>query len=158
MSPRTIADLVHRDTPTLRDDTPIVEAVRAVLDSSLPALPVVDGNGKLCGIFGEREFMAALFPGYVNELRHAGFVPRSIESVLEKRASCRVEPIRKHMNTEHVDVPPDFADVQLAETFLHHRVLVVPVAEKGRVVGVITRAEFFAGLAEKFLDAGDEPA
>ena len=156
MSPRTIADLVHRDTPTLRDDMPIADGVRAVLESRLPALPVVDGAGKLCGIFGEREFMAALFPGYVNELRHAGFVPRSIESVLEKRASGRLEPVRKHMNTEHVDVPPDFADVQLAETFLHHRVLVVPVAEKGQVLGLITRAEFFAALAEKFLDAGDE--
>ena len=156
MSPRTIADLVHRDAPILRDDTPIADAVRAVLDAGLPALPVVNDRAKLCGIFGEREFMGALFPGYVNELRHAGFVPRSIESVLEKRASCRQEPVRKHMNTEHVDVPPDFADVQLAETFLHHRVLVVPVTEKGRVLGVITRAEFFAALAEKFLDAADE--
>jgi CBS domain-containing protein len=151
VSPRTIAELIHRDAPVLRDDMPIAEGVRAVLDSKLPALPVVDGDGKLVGLFGEREFMAALFPGYVSELRHAGFVPRSIESVLEKRASCRHEPIRQHMNTEHVDVPPDFADVQLAETFLHHRVLIVPVAEKGRVLGVITRAEFFAALAERFL-------
>ncbi len=132
---------------------PIAEAVRAVLDSGLPALPVVGADEKLVGIFGEREFMGALFPGYVKELPYAGFVPRSIESVLEKRASCRAETVQKHMNTEHVDVPPDFADVQLAETFLHHRVLIVPVAEKGRVLGVITRSEFFAALAERFLSS-----
>ena len=154
MSPRTISDLVHRDTPVLREDAPIAEAVKAVLDAGLPALPVVDDAEKLVGIFGEREFMGALFPGYVKELRHAGFVPRSIESVLEKRQTCRLEPVRQHMNTEHVDVPPDFADVQLAETFLHHRVLIVPVADHGKVVGVITRSEFFTALAERFLDAG----
>jgi CBS domain-containing protein len=153
MSPRTIADLVHRDTPVLRADMPVAEAVRAVVDSELPALPVVDADDKLVGIFGEREFMGALFPGYVKELPYAGFVPRSIESVLEKRQTCRLEPVRTHMNTEHIDVPPDFADVQLAETFLHHRVLIVPVAEKGKVQGVITRSEFFAALAERFLDA-----
>ncbi len=152
MSPRTIAELVHRDAPLLRDDMTVADGVRVVLDTRLPALPVVDGNEKLVGIFGEREFMGALFPGYVKELPYAGFVPRSIEAVLEKRAACRDETVGKHMNTEHVDVPPDFADVQLAETFLHHRVLIVPVAEKGRVQGVITRSEFFAALAERFLN------
>ena len=156
MSPRTISELVHRDAPLLRSDMPIVDAVRTVLDSGLPALPVVGGDDKLVGLFGEREFMGALFPGYVKELPYAGFVPRSIESVLEKRATCRQETVAKHMNTEHVDVPPDYADVQLAETFLHHRVLIVPVAEKGRVQGVITRSEFFAALAERFLDAPDD--
>jgi len=54
------------------------------------------------------------------------------------------------MNTEHVDVPPDFADLQLAEVFIHHRVLIVPVTEHGRVTGIITRSDFFRALAERF--------
>ncbi|HEX2087078.1 MAG TPA: CBS domain-containing protein [Solirubrobacteraceae bacterium] len=137
----------------LRDDMPVGEAVRIVLDSGLPALPVVDGDEKLVGIFGEREFLGALFPGYVKELPYAGFVPRSIEAVLEKRGSCRNEPIREHMNTEHVEVPRDHADVQLAEIFLHHRVLIVPVTDGGKVVDVVTRSGFFAALAERFLNS-----
>ena len=44
------------------------------------------------------------------------------------------------MNTEHVDVGPDHSDTQVAEIFLHHRVLIVPVVDHGRVTGVITRA------------------
>ena len=31
--------------------------------ASFPGLPAVDADGKFAGIFGEREFMAALFPG-----------------------------------------------------------------------------------------------
>jgi len=138
----------------LRDDMPVAEAVRIVLDAGLPALPVVDADEKLVGIFGEREFLGALFPGYVDQLGYAGFVPRSIESVLEKRAACRDEPIREHMNTEHVEVGRDHADVQLAEIFLHHRVLIVPVTDDdGKVLDVVTRSAFFAGLAERFLSS-----
>ena len=37
------------------------------------------------------------------------------------------------MNTEHVDVGPDYSDTQVAEIFLHHRVLIVPVVDDGRV-------------------------
>ncbi len=137
----------------LRDDMPVHEGVRAVLDSGLPALPVVDAREHLVGIFGEREFLGALFPGYVKELPYAAFVPKSIESVLAKRATCRSEPVREHMNTDHVEVPPDHSDVQLAEIFLHHRVLIVPVTDGGRVVGVVTRSEFFADLAKRFLSS-----
>ena len=42
------------------------------------------------------------------------------------------------MNTEHIDVGADFSDAQVAEIFLHHRVLIVPVVDERRVVGVIT--------------------
>ena len=123
-----------------------------MLDSGLPALPVVDDDGRFRGIFGEREFMEALFPGYLKELKYAGFVPRSLEDALEKRAACRSEPVGKYMNTEHVDVGADFSDAQLAEIFIHHRVLLVPVVEDGRVIGVITRSRLLPRPRERFLE------
>jgi CBS domain-containing protein len=155
VSPQSISAPIVREAPVLREDTPVEEAVRGILDSGLPALPVVDARGRFAGIFGEREFMAALFPGYVGELRFAGFVPKGLDEALEKRAACRRETVGKHMNTEHVDVPVDASDVQVAETFLHHRVLIVPVTDRGAVQGVITRSAFFAKLAGRFLEQTD---
>ena len=151
MSPNRISRPIVREATLLREDDSVEEAVESILDSDLPALPVVDDHGRLTGIFGEREFMAALFPGYVGELRFAGFVPKGLDEALEKRAACRKERVGKHMNTEHVDVSEDASDVQVAETFLHHRVLIVPVRDNGGIKGVITRSDFFAQLAERFL-------
>jgi CBS domain-containing protein len=145
--------IATRSAPTLRDADPIGEAVRTVLEADLPALPVVDANAKLVGIFGEREFIAALFPGYVGDLSYAGFVPGSLEELIEKRLECRLERVDKHMNSEHVEAPLDFSDVQLAETFLHHRVLIVPVTDRGAVLGVVTRSDFFKAAARQFLEA-----
>lgn len=149
MSPQSFGSVALRQAPCLQADDLVGDAVQAVRGSGLPALPVLDGE-RLHGVFGEREFIAALFPGYVGELGSAGFVPRSMESVIEKRSSCRSESIRKHTTTDHVDVDADYSDVQLAEIFLHHRVLIVPVLDGGRVVGVITRSDFFAELAQHF--------
>jgi CBS domain-containing protein len=150
--PRTIAPLVHREVPVLRHDTSVADAVGQVVDSGLPALPVVDGDGRFRGIFGERELITALFPGYVTSLGHAAFVKKSLESVLEKRSECLRQPVEKYMNREHVDVESDFADIQLAEIFIHHRVLIVPVTKDGRVTGVVTRTDFFRALAELLPD------
>ena len=153
MSPNALSDPLLREVPTLIASDPLEVAVPRVVDSGLPALPVVDHDGRYCGIFGEREFITAVFPGYLGELKHAGFVPRSLESTLEKRAGCKLEPVRDWMNTEHVDVGADFSDAQVAEIFLHHRVLLVPVVEDRDVIGVITRNDFFKALAERVLEA-----
>jgi CBS domain-containing protein len=154
MNPRTVSDPLVRDSPVLVADEPVGSAVRQVLEAELPALPVAGSNGRRCGIFGEREFFTALFPGYLAELKYAGFVPRSLEPALEKRAACRNDPVSKYMNTERVEVGTDFSDAQVAETFLHHRVLIVPVVDDGRVTGIITRSDFFRAVAERFLAAG----
>ncbi len=153
MTPNRLSRELVREAPVLRRDDTVGAAVRRVLESGLPALPVVDASDRLVGIFGEREFMAALFPGYLKELRYAAFVPRTLDDAIEKRAACRVEPVGAYMNTEHIDVGGDFSDAQAAETFLHHRVLVIPVVDSGQVQGVITRSDFFRRLGERFVES-----
>ena len=152
MTPDQLSRDLVREAPLLRRDDTVGDAVKQVLDSGLPALPVVHAEGSLVGIFGEREFMEALFPGYLKQLRYAGFVRSTLDDAIEKRASCRAEPVSDHMNTERIQVGGEFSDAQVAETFLHHRVLIIPVVESGHVRGVITRADFFRRLAERFLE------
>jgi CBS domain-containing protein len=152
MSPRSIGNDLVRNAPALHRNLAVAHAVGRIIESDLPALPVVDDRRRLCGIFGEREFIAALFPGYIRELGYAGFVPRKLDDALAKRATCAAEPIAQYMTTEHIDVSEDFSDLELAETFLHHRVLIVPVTRDRQVVGVITRSDFFHRLAKRLLD------
>jgi CBS domain-containing protein len=157
MSSRGLADELRRPAPVVAADAPVRDAVEALLRARLPALPVVDERGTLVGIFGEREFMAALFPGYLGQLTHASFVPRSLDTEIERRAGCLGEAVGRHANRERVRVREDYSDAQLGETFLHHRVLIVPVVDgAGRVTGVITRAAFFAALAARALALGGE--
>jgi CBS domain-containing protein len=153
MSPHRVTDPLVRESPVVHVRDTVETAVRALLDTDLPALPVVGDDGRLAGIFGEREFFAAVFPGYLGALGYAGFVPRTLEPALEKRAASRTQPVGDHLTTEHVDVATDFSDAQVAETFLNHSVLILPVLDAGRVVGVITRGDFFRALAERFLAA-----
>ena len=152
MSPRAVSEPLIRDAPLLRSDATVVEAAKTLLATDLPGLPVVDARDRLVGIFGEREFLGAVFPGYVKELKHAGFVRRSLDEALEKRDECRGEAISRHMHTEKVYVDTEFADLNVAEIFMHHRVLLVPVTDDGRVIGVITRADFFRSVAQRFLE------
>jgi CBS domain-containing protein len=153
VSPDRLSRDLVREAPVLSENDRVEDAIRAILGTDLPALPVAARDGGLKGIFGEREFMAALFPGYVGQLKHAGFVKYGLDDAIERRLACRNEPVSKYVNTEHIAVGEDFSDVQVAEIFLHHRVLIVPVVAERRVSGVITRSEFFRRIARRFLEA-----
>ena len=138
-----------REVTTLRDDQSIASAAPMLVESGLPALPVCGEDGQLVGVFGERDVIAAVLPGYLGELSSAAFVSSVLEDVLENRLECANEKVSQHMNTEHVQVESDFSSAQLAETFLHHRVSVLPVVEDGRVVGAVTRRDYVRALSEK---------
>jgi len=152
--PDSITKETLKEIEPLQADEPVGSATRKVIEADLPALPVVNEKGEFAGIFGEREFMAALFPGYVGELASARMVSRDIDATIERRESCREEPVSAYMTTDHVVVEDDYSDTLLAETFLHHRVLIVPIATEGKVHALVTRNDFFKALATKL---GDNP-
>lgn len=147
--PDSIVKETIREIEPLSANDPVGKAARQVIDSGLPGLPAVEDDGSFAGIFGEREFMAALFPGYVGELGSAAMISRTLDVAIERRESCSLEPIRDYLTTDHVLLKDDYSDTQLAEIFLHHRVLVVPIASDGKVHAVVTRNDFFRALAER---------
>lgn len=151
--PTELIEETIREVEPLPDSEPVGSAVRKVIESGLPGLPAVNEKGEFVGIFGEREFMKALFPGYVDTLSSAAMVRRTIDETIEKRTGCAEESISKYLTTDHVNVEDEYSDTQLAELFLHHRVLVIPVSTEGKVHAVITRSDFFKALASRVVDS-----
>ena len=151
--PDSIVRSTVQEVEPLNVSDTVGQAAERVIAAGLPALPVVDAEGKFAGIFGEREFMAALFPGYVGELASSAMIKRSIDEAIERRESCRAEPIERYLTKDHVLVEDDYSDTQLAELFLHHRVLIIPIATAGKVHAVVTRNDFFQGLFGKLAHA-----
>src|SRR5687767_4131907 len=148
--PNSIVKEAMQEVEPLSADDTVATAARRVVETGLPAWPAVERDGSFAGIFGEREFMAALFPGYVKELASARMVSRTMDEAIERRLECAGEPIRPYLTKEAVLVEDDFSDTQLAELFLHHRVLIIPVATRGRVHAVVTRHDFFHNLVGRF--------
>ena len=84
-------------------------------------------------------------------------MPAAFDESIEQRTAALQEPILNFITADRVAVAPTASDVQVAERFLHHRVLVLPVVANGAVVGVVTRRDFFAALTEEFLARAAEP-
>jgi CBS domain-containing protein len=153
--PDSITQNTLKSVEPLSADETVGVAAQKVIDARLPGLPAVEADGSYAGIFGEREFMAALFPGYVGELGSTAMISKSIDDVIERRTECTRETIRGYLTTDHVLVSDDYSDTRLAELFLHHRVLLIPIETDGKVHAVVTRSAFFRELAAKLIEAAD---
>ncbi|MDP2711464.1 MAG: CBS domain-containing protein [Solirubrobacteraceae bacterium] len=140
-----------RDAPTIDVSDCVEHAVRVLVASGLPAVAVVDANDRSVGTFGERECLAAMLPGWVDLLSGAAFVPRDPQHPLALDQSCRAEPVAAYMNPEDVGAGPGCSDLQIAETFLHHPGLILPVVDRDGVRGVVTRSDFVHAVARRFL-------
>lgn len=154
--PDSIVKETLREIEPLNADDLVGAAARRVIETDLPALPAVEDDGSFAGVFGEREFMAALFPGYVGELASARMISRNMDESIERRIGCAQEGIRRYLTTDAVVVEDEYSDTQLAELFLHHRVLIIPIATEGRVHALVTRHDFFQELTRLFTNLAEE--
>jgi CBS domain-containing protein len=148
--PDPIVKQTLREIDPLGADDRIGPAARRVIEAGVPALPAVERDGGFAGIFGEREFMQALFPGYVGELASAAMISSSVDEAIERRGDCAEQPIRRWLNTARILAEEDTSDTHLAEIFIHHRVAIVPIATRGRVHALVARRDFFAELVARF--------
>ena len=121
-NPKTLG---RNDQLSLADDVMRAERIRH--------LPVLDEDGKLCGIVSQRD----MFRGALAQA--LGYGTAAQGKVL---AMLRVKEV---MTTEVVTIPPDAALAEAARTMLERKIGCLPVVDGGRrLVGILTESDFVA--------------
>lgn len=144
----TCAPYIAPAPAVLGRDEPVAQAVRRLAENHFQPLAVVDGDGRLLGLFGPREVAALLLPvgarlggdGFA-----LGFVSETPEALRERLGAVAAEPVGKYATAHR----PLLASTSLDEALLRmHRGATVQMAvdDQGRVVGVLNAAALLAPL------------
>jgi len=121
-NPKTLG---RNDQLSLADDVMRAERIRH--------LPVLDEDGKLCGIVSQRD----MFRGALAQA--LGYGTAAQGKVL---AMLRVKEV---MTTEVITIPPDAALAEAARTMLERKIGCLPVLDSDRrLVGILTESDFVA--------------
>jgi CBS domain-containing protein len=124
------------------------EAARRLSVEQLTDLPVVDDDGRIAGLFGEKELIVALSPSYLGELSDTSFVARDFEDIAAEARKVMDEPIERFMRREYATLHPDFSVLHICELFLHRRQGVIPIVDQGKPIGLIRRSDIGRGIIE----------
>ncbi len=140
---------------TLPPRASVAAAAVALSESKVSGCPIVDASGKLVGMLTELNILEALKTQH-KELRmlmppEISFGISFVEVVRhEAAASAFAEvgnwPVEKVMTKDVVFVRPDDEVETVIQLMAKHRIHRVPVVEKGKVVGIVTRTDILRGF------------
>ena len=143
------ADVMTRNILSVGPASPVVEAIRLMLDNRVSGLPVIDEAGQLVGILTEGDLVRR---GETGTERHR---PRWLE-ILMGPGRLASEYVRTHgrkveeiMTRELLSVAPETPLEDIVELMERHRIKRVPVLEGEKLVGIVSRADFLRALARR---------
>ncbi len=111
-------DIMIKELITIREDTPIIEAITVMLQNYISSLPVVDENMRLLGILTEKDVLELSFFNFTNDEKAVDYMDRDIITMNE--------------NSELLDV----CECLMREGFKR-----IPILSNGRLVGIISRRD-----------------
>jgi CBS domain-containing protein len=120
--------VMTRDVVTVREETPIMDAVRLLADKGITGLPVVDGENRLVGMVSEKDMLRLLYDADLGE--------KSVGEVMTRKVVGFGE------DTEVVDI----CECLIQNTFRR-----VPILRDGKLVGLISRGDLIRFIL-KFRD------
>jgi len=124
--PNSVSDIMSRKLITFQVDTNVLSAIDSLLKYNISGAPVLDENGNLVGILSEIDTMATL-----------------IQSSYHGEGGGKV---KDYMSTNVVTVNPEMGIVDLAEYFLKKHFRRLPVMDRGKLVGLVSRKDVLLAI------------
>lgn len=142
-------DVMTTPVVSVQPQTPVEEIAKLMLERRVSALPVVDDGGRLKGIVSEGDLMRRPESGTE---RHSSWWLALVAGPDETAAAYAKSHGRTAadvMTSAIVSVSERTPLERIATLLERHRIKRVPVVRRGKVVGIVSRANLLYGLATR---------
>ncbi len=150
-----VRDVMSPNPFTLPPNASVGAAAVALAESKVGGCPVVDADGRLLGMLTELSILEALKTQH-KELKmlmpaEISFGVSFVEIVQTREAASAFAdvgnwPIERIITRGVASVAPDDDIEQVIQIMVRQKVHRVPVLEKGRLVGIVTRTDILKGF------------
>ena len=144
-----VKEVMTRDIAHLSPDATAKEAVEILQKKEISGLPVIDANGKLVGMFTEKDVLAYILPSYIEKVGRFVYQenPKATKRKFTQLGHVKVSGLMRH---EVVTIGEDVTLCEVAKMMLTQKVRRIPVVDKeGRVIGIVARCDILRGLTEE---------
>jgi len=137
-----VRDVMTRSPIAVPGDTSVGSAIALLEPLEIRHLPVIDGEGRLVGVVGERD----LHSFYAPRQELAGSWAEAVQAKLE-------EPVSRIMAMPAVSVGEDTPVADAIGKMIETRVSAMPVVHEDKLVGIVSYVDLLRTLAKKLTDA-----
>lgn len=144
-----VKEIMIVDVKTLASDTSAQEALDLLEEMQISGLPVVDKDGKLAGMFTEKEVLVYILPSYVEKVGSFIYADDS-KTIKKKFAQLNTLKVGELMRREVVTAAEDENLFELAKTMLVKKARRIPVVDKSdKLLGIVARCDVLKALEKE---------
>jgi CBS domain-containing protein len=147
----TARDVMTTDIVSVAADMSVKDAARLMVERGVGALPVLEGDD-LIGLVTEGDLIMqdvrVRFPTTIHLLDAFIFYPPSQERMETEIKKAVAATVREVMTTEPVTVDVSASVEDVATAMVDRDVSRVPVLEKGRLVGIVSKSDIVRSIAQ----------
>jgi CBS domain-containing protein len=148
-----VSDIMTRNPRTVSPDSKLKVVASIMCLYRIPALPVVDEDGKLVGNISEMDLLKNLFPTMEDII--SGDAALEIESMTSNYSASMERRVSEMMVNNPVSVSPDQHVLKAAAKMTSHRFRRIPVTDSdGRLVGVMSLGDVHKAIYQSHVAKG----
>jgi len=146
---------MNREVRTVHPDTSLAELARLFAETGIHGAPVVDAEDRLIGIVTESDVLKATKTKYVKynlvypSIHQFGMDFKegvAYEDILKAFDEVKHIPVSQLMTRKVTTAGPDDLVEDITPMMVKHKINRVPIVEKGKLVGIVTREDILRGL------------
>ncbi len=152
-APLEVREVCSAPAVLVAEDAPLLDAAMLMRTHGVSGLPVVDRRGRVVGVISQRDLSRLLvgsagFPGIQGllDVVIVGLASPAGPAVPKIRARLEKTRVRSAMSRPPIVTRPDESLPGAAATMHAHRINRLPVVDRGRLVGVVTRGDLFRAV------------
>lgn len=140
-------DVMTREVCTVNPDTAVAEIARTLVGRHISAVPVLDIDGRLCGIVSEGDLLRRVESG--TERRRSWWLELFSENrdLAQDFVKSHGQTAKDVMTHEVVTVGENAGLAEIADLLERRQIKRVPVMRDGKLLGIVSRANLLQALA-----------
>ncbi|MCP3868296.1 MAG: CBS domain-containing protein [Gammaproteobacteria bacterium] len=131
-----VKEIMTGSPKTVTSDTGLVDVVSLMCLYRFSGLPIVDDD-KMIGFIAEKDVLHKLFPT-LEDMMTEGLGQPDFDKMMGKYKDVVNLKVKDLMTTNVITVSPDDHILKAATTMVRHRFRRIPVADMGKLVGMIS--------------------
>lgn len=148
-----VQEVMTRDVVTVSPETSLKDVARKLVELRISGMPVVGADGSVVGVISEADVLAKERIEYEDGGAIARLIHRP-DPAQKAKLSARVAG--EAMTSPAITVEPYWTVPTVAQMMLEHGINRLPVVRRGRLVGIVTRADLVRAFARTDDEVADE--
>lgn len=144
-----VKEIMVQKVESLSAQSSAREAMDILLKRKISGLPVLDKDGKLLGMFTEKNILSYLLPSYIEEVGRFVYEenPKSTKRKLSELCNIKVGQL---MRKDVVTTGEEATLCEAARIMLTQKARRLPVVNKeGKVIGIVAREDVLKALCKE---------